>query len=80
MDSDKIKQVVNIKFVVVLEPKKKNRKSEWETNWVYQDMWTFHFCWLVLVQATNGQLKIVYCKVCTNIESMEKPLMLSLIH
>ncbi len=28
------------------------------------------------MQATNGQLKMVYCKVCTNIESMEKPLML----
>ncbi len=39
-------------------------------------MWTFHFCWLVLVQATNGQSKMAYCKVCTNIENMEKTLML----
>jgi hypothetical protein len=45
---------------------KKPNKCEWELNKVYQDCWAFN--WLERVCWTNEKMKMVRCKICTNIE------------
>lgn len=61
------------------EPKKKKFKtSKWEINRVYQNKWVVRFIWYELVCEGNGNMRMVRCKVCSNIERRDKLLFLKL--
>jgi hypothetical protein len=69
---DPLKSTIN-------EPKKKKFKtSKWEISRVYQNKCVVRFIWYELVCEGNGKIKMVRCKVCSNIEGRDKLLVLKL--
>jgi hypothetical protein len=52
--------------------KKKQKKSEWEVNIVYQDHWAIRFFWFKLVCGRDGRMRMVRCRVCSKINNRKK--------
>jgi hypothetical protein len=61
------------------EPKKKKpKKAKWEINIIYQDRWGIRFVWSELVCIADGKMRMVQCKIYSQIEGREKLLVLKL--
>jgi hypothetical protein len=52
--------------------KKKPKISEWEINKVFQDRWVVKFPWFEPICGPNMKMKMVKCKICSDIEGREK--------
>jgi hypothetical protein len=52
--------------------KKKQNKSKWEVNRMYQDHWAIRFLWSNLVCGGDGRMRMVRCRVCSKINSRKK--------
>jgi hypothetical protein len=45
--------------------KKKKRLKEWESNWVYKDIWAIKLLCAEVVVDSNGRMNMVMCQVRT---------------
>jgi hypothetical protein len=49
-------------------------KAKWEINWVYKEHWVANFSWSKPICAEDGKMKMVCCKVYSQIERRRKKL------
>jgi hypothetical protein len=52
--------------------KKKPKKTKWEINQIFQHRWAARFVWFELVCVADGKMKMVRCKICSQIEGRKK--------
>jgi hypothetical protein len=48
--------------------------AKWEINWVYQEHWVVKFSWSKHVRVEDGKMKMVCCKIYSQIEVRKKNL------
>jgi hypothetical protein len=47
-------------------------KAKWDINWVYKEHWVAKFSWSKPICAKDGKMKMVCCKVYSQIEGRRK--------